>query len=81
MSSLTTSLCSCFFLVLWDHGFNVVNIEFRSCAMGRQWSHFSFPLMNSFNKTEAAIVPMQTTWMLTRGFPFSLVSCYIGSLD
>ena len=30
--------------------------EFRSCAKG----HLSLPLINSFNKTESAIFPMQT---------------------
>ena len=41
MSLRTSSLCSCIFLVFRDdHGLKVVNIlkiEFRSCARGRQW--------------------------------------------
>ena len=35
-----------------------------------EW-HFSFPLMNSFNKTAAAVFPMQT--MLPKDFSFSQI--------
>ena len=49
------------FLVLWDHGLYVV--EKYSSA----YADFSFPLINSLNKTEAAIFPMQT--MLPEDFP------------
>jgi len=36
-----------------------------------EW-HFSFPLMNSFNKTEAAIFDLQS--MLPEEFPFSNIN-------
>ena len=39
-----------------------------------EW-HFSFPLMNSYKKTEAAIFPMQT--MLS--FPFSHINWYLNT--
>jgi len=33
--------------------------EFRSCSMVHQWYGISLPLMSSYNKTEAAIIPIQ----------------------
>jgi len=58
ISSRTTSLCSNIFLVLRHHGFYLFTFENRVPLM-LYWAsfvwHFSLPLMNSFNKTEAGI--------------------------
>jgi len=44
-------------MVLWDHGlYNKSSAYAQGASM--EW-HFSFPLMNSFNNTEAAISPLQ----------------------
>ena len=46
-----------------------------SCARGRQWHH-SLPLMNSFNKTEAAIFPCRLCFL--GAFPFiSLIYLFL----
>jgi len=55
----------------WDRGFYVVYIWKKSSAhaLGASMGwHVSFPLMNSFNNTEAAIFLTQT--MLPLDFPF-----------
>ena len=66
-----TLLLSVIVLVLCDHGFccclNLKKVPIMSQGASFEW-HFSFPLMNSFNKTKAAVVAKQT--MLSNDFSF-----------
>jgi len=75
MSPCTSSLCSYISCIFWSSGIMDciclhLEIEFRSCARGRQWCCiFSLPLINRFNKTDAGIFFMQA--VIPEDFPFS----------
>jgi len=69
----TSPSCSYIVLVLRNHGLYFVyifKIEFPSCARELVVWHLSLPLMNSFNKTEAAFC---TAGYASSGFILSSV--------
>jgi len=75
----TTSLSSIFFLSLWDHEWYVVylwKIVFRSCTKYYVCGvASSWPLLNSFNNTEAAFFPCRLFFPRTLNF-FTIIIVY-----
>jgi len=66
MSPRTSLLCSYIFLVLRDHVFMLLTFEKKSTAHALGASvvwHIALFLMNSFNKTEAAIFPCRLCFL------------------
>jgi len=61
-----------YFLVFGDHWLYVclhLKMEFRSCARGRH----SLPLLNSFNKTEAAVFSFRLCFLRVPFLQFNLI--------
>jgi len=67
MLTRTSSLCKYIVLVLWDHRWYAVEnrVPLMHKVVSVVW-HLSLPLMNSFNKTEAAFCPCMLWFLFLR---------------